>query len=509
MVGRVGEGAQRVADHRRLLVDLLVHEVAVVALADQRAGERGLLDLARHRAAVGVVDRRAARAQHRPVALLQVLDAVGQRRQRQRVGADEHLAARHSRSRAGCRGARQISRSSWPANSMRQARTRLRSRLSAAAGRRHRRRARSAGSGSPVAAPTSVSVSVANWWPRPVSSSRSAWKFSMMPLWTTATPPASCGWALSCGRRAVGRPARVADPGGRRRAARSTSACSRLPSLPSARRRSIRPSHQRRDAGAVVAAVLQPLERIEQQRRGRLPADDADDSTHRPFLPSGISGPRRRARIRARAARDVRLPAARDAEAAGRHVAVDRAAGADERAVADRHRRDQRRIRADERAGADLGMVLGEAVVVAGDRAGADVGAWRRRARRRCRSGDWPWRRRSSVAFLTSTKLPIVRARADRRARPQPGERPDPRARPRSATPSRWQNGRICARTARPRTPGPNTHVGADLGAGSEHGVGGEEHGLRPDQRHAAGHRRAAQPLLQQRLGGGELRPAS
>ena len=36
--GRVEHGAQRVADHRRLLVDLLQHEVAEVALADQRAG---------------------------------------------------------------------------------------------------------------------------------------------------------------------------------------------------------------------------------------------------------------------------------------------------------------------------------------------------------------------------------------------------------------------------------------------------------------------------------------
>ena len=88
MVGRAREGAQRIADHGRLLVDLLVHEVAVVALADQRAGHRRLLDLALHRLALGVIDGGAAGVQHCPVAFLQVLDAIGQRRERQGVGAE-------------------------------------------------------------------------------------------------------------------------------------------------------------------------------------------------------------------------------------------------------------------------------------------------------------------------------------------------------------------------------------------------------------------------------------
>ena len=39
---RIDEGVQGVADHRRLLEDLLLHEVAVLALADHGAGERGL-----------------------------------------------------------------------------------------------------------------------------------------------------------------------------------------------------------------------------------------------------------------------------------------------------------------------------------------------------------------------------------------------------------------------------------------------------------------------------------
>ena len=43
-----------------------------------------------------------------------------------------------------------------------------------------------------------------------ISSSRSGLKFSMMPLWTSATPSTMCGWALHR-RRAVRRPAGVGD----------------------------------------------------------------------------------------------------------------------------------------------------------------------------------------------------------------------------------------------------------------------------------------------------------
>src|SRR5690606_36529449 len=131
---------------------------------------------------------------------------------------------------------------------------------------------------------------------------------------------------------------------------------------------------QRGDAGAVVAAVLQALERVEQEWSGRLAAENANNATHRNQPPNRLclaGPPRPQPR---RAVGDVGLPAARDAQAAGRHVAIDRAAGPDHGAVADGHRRDQRRVRADEGAGADVGTVFGKAVVVAHDRAGADVG---------------------------------------------------------------------------------------------------------------------------------------
>src|SRR3546814_7987188 len=58
-VQRMEEALQRVADDRRLLEDLFLHEVAVLALADQRAGQRGLPHPALDRPVLGVVHRRA------------------------------------------------------------------------------------------------------------------------------------------------------------------------------------------------------------------------------------------------------------------------------------------------------------------------------------------------------------------------------------------------------------------------------------------------------------------
>ena len=61
------------------------------------------------------------------------------------------------------------------------------------------------------------------------------------------------------------------------------------------------------------------------------------------------------------------------ASASGGHVFGDRRSRGDVGALADAHRRDQLRVAADERAVLDDRRVLVRAVVVAGDRAGADV----------------------------------------------------------------------------------------------------------------------------------------
>ena len=187
-----------------------------------------------------------------------------------------------------------------------------------------------------------------------------------MPLWTTATPPASCGWALSLGRRAVGRPAGVADAGDAGAAARARApprdwrACPRRGAARSGRRPGSRcrrcHSRDTRDARSASssrgAAGWRPMmPTMPHMARELLQAGlwliRGSCAPGSGAAPSGMSVCRAR----------------RDAQAVRRHVAVDRAAGADDGAVADRDRRDQGRVRADEHAA------------------------------RRCRSGAWRSRR--------------------------------------------------------------------------------------------------------------------
>jgi len=69
---RVDQRLQRVADHRRLLEDLLLHEMAVIALADQRARQRGLAHLAFDRLVGAVEDHDLLRGDDRPIAFLEI-----------------------------------------------------------------------------------------------------------------------------------------------------------------------------------------------------------------------------------------------------------------------------------------------------------------------------------------------------------------------------------------------------------------------------------------------------
>src|SRR5206468_4096784 len=69
----------------------------------------------------------------------------------------------------------------------------------------------------------------------------------------------------------------------------------------------------------------------------------------------------------------IHLSSPRDAERPWRHVARDRRAGGDVRPAADVHGRDELRVAADERLVLDHGLMLLLAVIVARDRAGADV----------------------------------------------------------------------------------------------------------------------------------------
>ena len=91
LVHHVDVMGERVADHFRLLVDFLGHEVLVVALVDQhgrggRLDDRPLDDLV-----LRVMDDRALAGDHHPVAVFQIAHGVGERRQRNGVGAEIHL----------------------------------------------------------------------------------------------------------------------------------------------------------------------------------------------------------------------------------------------------------------------------------------------------------------------------------------------------------------------------------------------------------------------------------
>src|SRR5262245_9885062 len=70
---------------------------------------------------------------------------------------------------------------------------------------------------------------------------------------------------------------------------------------------------------------------------------------------------------------EVPLLAGADRQRAGRHVFPNRGSRSHVRLLADGDRRDQLRVAADERPAFDGRRVLAGAVVVAGDRAGADV----------------------------------------------------------------------------------------------------------------------------------------
>ena len=71
-------------------MDLLGHEMAMVALVDEHHGRLRLENGAVHGIAVGVVNFRALVADDDPVAVLQIAHSVGERRERYRVGTDVH-----------------------------------------------------------------------------------------------------------------------------------------------------------------------------------------------------------------------------------------------------------------------------------------------------------------------------------------------------------------------------------------------------------------------------------
>ena len=255
---------ESLGNHDRLLENLLLHEVAVIALLDRRRRSAGLDDLALDRLVVAVEDLDAFAADDGPVALVEIGDALGPRRDRKRVRAEVILAVAiaDGQRRTHARADHQVGMVAEQegdgerAVEPRQAPRRRRPRAM--------RRARSRGR--PDGRPLRVSVSLSKVRPSPISSSRSGLKFSMMPLWTSATGPTMCGWALPT----VGAPC-VAQ----RVWAMPVVAVQRIGlQLP---REIVElalgpPPHQLAmidgaDAGPVIAAIFEPLQPVEQPPR--------------------------------------------------------------------------------------------------------------------------------------------------------------------------------------------------------------------------------------------------
>jgi hypothetical protein len=83
---------ERVTDHFRLLVDLLRHEVLIVTLVNELRRCRGLENRTLDLTILFVANLHALAREHRPVTVLEVADGVGERRKRDRVGAEIHFA---------------------------------------------------------------------------------------------------------------------------------------------------------------------------------------------------------------------------------------------------------------------------------------------------------------------------------------------------------------------------------------------------------------------------------
>jgi hypothetical protein len=128
-------------------------------------------------------------------------------------------------------------------------------------------------------ATTSVSVWLVKTRPRAISSSRSDLKFSMMPLWTKATSPVACGWALS----SVGAPcvaqrvwAMPVWPG-------SGFCGENLRQIVELARRAAAIDHAVMiggDARRIIAAIFEPPQAVEQPPAHIFLTDDTDDAAH-------------------------------------------------------------------------------------------------------------------------------------------------------------------------------------------------------------------------------------
>ena len=267
---------ERVADHFGLLVDFLGHEVLVVALVHQLRGSRGLEHRPLDFAALLVMNLDTLVRQHRPVAVFQITDGVGKRRQRNRIGSEIHfpIAVTNGQRRAFARADHQVvlaGKHEGERESTAQLLERGGDRLGRLLALLHL-------IGDEMGDDLGVGFA-ANFEPLLESRSRNSRKFSMMPLCATATRSVACGCALlSVGLPCVAQrvwpmPILPASGSFARRFQLRQLALGAAPAQ--------RAVIQRGDAGGIVAPVFEAFERLDQMAGNRLASSNADDPAHR------------------------------------------------------------------------------------------------------------------------------------------------------------------------------------------------------------------------------------
>src|SRR6185437_5470214 len=79
-------------DDVRLFVDFLRHEMAVISLVDSDSRGIGSDNAAPNQPARGIMNFCSLVRHHDPIAVFEIADCVGERRERQRIGAEKHLS---------------------------------------------------------------------------------------------------------------------------------------------------------------------------------------------------------------------------------------------------------------------------------------------------------------------------------------------------------------------------------------------------------------------------------
>jgi hypothetical protein len=260
-----------------MLVQLLLHEVAVGAAPDGSAGQPRLADGAFHDAARPVHEAGAAAADGGPVAVLQIGDAARERRQGQGVGAEEHLVvAEADRERRAVAGAD---------HQIREAREDQGERIGAL-------QPLEAGGGGLLRRHAALEIEVEQLsHALGVGLGRELLAFRLQlgaegdvvlddAVVDDGDAGRTVGMGIALGGRAMGRPAGMADA---RRAGEGPALehGGEIAELALGAAAIDAGAVERGDAGAVIAAIFEAAERFEDERSRRACAQDADDTAHR------------------------------------------------------------------------------------------------------------------------------------------------------------------------------------------------------------------------------------